>query len=229
MSFQAVSSTADEPTWLMKPGRNTGYTASENFLKRPPTSYSMPLLQRQTVTISSSTPPDQIIRHLTGHGCIDLTHDLDPPSSSGQPTAYGGFGLVYNEKLRDGRRVAIKALRVSLNTDDEADKLPKNNVLVSNEGVPMITDFGNAILQQGTLQFTETAKQSGFAPRWTAPEILDEREVRQSKESDVYALGMEIITGKVPYSHINNSKSYFSPLGPRTQTEAFYDDSLRQW
>ncbi|KAG8713454.1 hypothetical protein FRC08_013236 [Ceratobasidium sp. 394] len=95
--------------------------------------------------------------------------------------------------------------------------LKGNNVLVSNEGIPMITDFGNAVLQQGTLQFTETVKQNGFTPRWTAPEILDEKEVKQSKEADVYALGMrttcirashiasqEIITGKVPYFYINN-------------------------
>ncbi|KAG9092393.1 hypothetical protein FS749_015783 [Ceratobasidium sp. UAMH 11750] len=68
----------------------------------------------------------------------------------------------------------------------------------------MITDFGNTVLQQGTLQFTETVKQNGFTPRWTAPEILDEKEVKQSKEADMYALGMEIITGKVPYFYINN-------------------------
>ncbi|KAG8756618.1 hypothetical protein FRC12_010509 [Ceratobasidium sp. 428] len=86
--------------------------------------------------------------------------------------------------------------------------MPQNNVLVSEDGTPMITDFGNAILEQGTMQFTETVKQNGFTPRWTAPEILDEREVRQSKEADVYALGMtvlEVITGRVPYSHINNT------------------------
>ncbi|KAG8745040.1 hypothetical protein FRC10_009014 [Ceratobasidium sp. 414] len=193
--------------------------------------------------------------HLTEHGCADLTLNLDPRSSSNTlPIAQGGFGFVYSEKLRDGRQVAIKALRVSFNADDAADKFPKraarelytwsrckhpnvlpllglakfqdqirmvslwmengslpsyldkypdlsrcdmvrdlalpNNVLVSNDGVPMITDFGNAVLQQGTLQFTETVKQGGFTPRWAAPEILDEREVKQSKEADVYALGM---------------------------------------
>ncbi|KAG8730357.1 hypothetical protein FRC10_002849 [Ceratobasidium sp. 414] len=247
--------------------------------------------------------------HLTEHGCVDLTHDLNPPSPSTQPVAHGGFGFVYNEKLRDGRQVAIKALRVSLNAGDEADKLPKraarelytwskcqhpnvlpllglvkfqdqirmvslwmengslpsyldkhpdlsrcdmthgdlkgNNVLVSSEGVPMITDFGNAALQQGTLQFTETARQSGFTPRWTAPEILDEREVKQSKEADVYALGMvnyfandigiirlsyatciqvshvssqEIITGKLPYFYINNIIALMRTIGIKNET-----------
>ncbi|KAG8687338.1 hypothetical protein FRC08_012043, partial [Ceratobasidium sp. 394] len=79
--------------------------------------------------------------------------------------------------------------------------LKGQNVLVSDQGVPMITDFGNAVLQQGTLQFTETMNAPQFTPRWTAPELLDDGP-KQSQEADVYALGMtilEIITGKVPY------------------------------
>ncbi|KAG9080753.1 hypothetical protein FS749_007910, partial [Ceratobasidium sp. UAMH 11750] len=246
-------------------------------------------------------PPDEIIEHLTEHGCADLTHDIDPPSSNNQPIAHGGYGSVFKENLRDGRKVAIKALRVPLDADDEVDKLPKraarelytwskcqhpnvlpllglaqvqdqirmvslwmengslpsylakypsldrcdmavrvcngleylhntgiihgdlkgNNVLVSSEGIPMITDFGNAVLQQGTLQFTETVKQSGFTPRWTAPEILDEREVKQSEEADVYALGMtilETITGKVPYSHINNIVALIKAIAIKNET-----------
>ncbi|KAG9124187.1 hypothetical protein FRC07_012502, partial [Ceratobasidium sp. 392] len=81
--------------------------------------------------------------------------------------------------------------------------LKGNNVLVSEEGVPMITDFGNAVLEQGTMQFTETVKQDGITPRWTAPEILEEK-TRQSKEADVYALGMEVITGKLPFYYKHN-------------------------
>ncbi|KAG9081613.1 hypothetical protein FRC07_014469, partial [Ceratobasidium sp. 392] len=235
-----------------------------------------------------------IIGHLTQRGCRDLTSDLDHSSLSVQPVSHGGYGFVYREKLSSGTHVAIKALRVSFNSDDEPDKLPKdlhsaqraarelytwskcqhvnvlpllglvlfqgqirmvshwmengslpdylkkhpeldrcdmarflsfleqsaqicdgvmylhragiihgdlkgNNVLVSEEGVPMITDFGNAVLEQGTMQFTETIKQGAFTPRWTAPEILDDREVKQSKEADVYALGMAVaIKNEIP-------------------------------
>ncbi|KAG8790758.1 hypothetical protein FRC12_011120 [Ceratobasidium sp. 428] len=88
--------------------------------------------------------------------------------------------------------------------------LKGNNVLVSEQGVPVITDFGNAVLEHGTMQFTETTKQNGFTPRWTAPEILEEK-VKESREADVWALGMtildlaqEIITGKLPYYYIRN-------------------------
>ncbi|KAG9125982.1 hypothetical protein FRC07_005362 [Ceratobasidium sp. 392] len=232
-----------------------------------------------TTSSSGNVPLDQIIAHLTEHGCRDLTSALDHSSLSVQPVSHGGYGSVYREKLSSGTQVAIKALRVPFGNDDEPDKLPKraarelyiwskcqhvnvlpllglvllqgqirmvslwmengslpdylnkhpeldrcdmsaqicdgvmylhhtgiihgdlkgNNVLVSEEGAPVITDFGNAVLERGTMQFTETMKLSGFTPRWTAPEILDEREVKQSKEADVYALGMAVaIKNEIP-------------------------------
>ncbi|KAG8791731.1 hypothetical protein FRC12_008263 [Ceratobasidium sp. 428] len=98
--------------------------------------------------------------------------------------------------------------------------LKGNNVLVSEQGVPVITDFGNAILEQGTMQFTETMKQNGFTPRWTAPEILDDQ-VRQSKEADVWALGMtvlEIITGKLPYYYIRSVVALIKAVAINNET-----------
>ncbi|KAG8713221.1 hypothetical protein FRC09_018962 [Ceratobasidium sp. 395] len=222
--------------------------------------------------INSKMPPVEIIEHLTAHGCRNLTHNLDSSSLSTEPVSHSGFSNVYLERLLNGTWVAIKVLRVPLDHDDEAGKLPKatarelyawskcqhpnvlpllglvvfkgqirmvsrwvgngslpfylekhpgtdrcdmstqicdgvaylhdigvihgdlkgSNVLVSEQDIPMITDFGNAVLEQGTLQFTETTKQSGFTPRWTAPEILND-EVTQSREADVYALGMTIL------------------------------------
>lgn len=77
------------------------------------------------------------------------------------------------------------------------------NILVSSDGVPMLTDFGNAKLAEATLAFTTTAAVS-FSPRWTAPEIL-EGSTSHSRAGDVYALGMailEIISGEVPFSRV---------------------------
>ncbi|KAG8791019.1 hypothetical protein FRC12_010363 [Ceratobasidium sp. 428] len=256
-------------------------------------------------------PPAEIIEHLTEHGCRDLTIDLDPSSFSAQPVSHGGYGYVYREKLRDGRRVAIKALRVPLDDDDEANQLPKraarelytwskcrhlnvlpllglalfqgqirmvsswaengslpsylekhpgidrcnmstqicggvaylhqtgvihgdlkgNNVLVSDQGVPVITDFGNAVLEQGTMQFTETVKQGGFTPRWTAPEILEDQ-VKQSREADVYALGMtilttqETITGKLPYYYIRNVVALIKAVAIKNETPKRPEESI---
>ncbi|KAG8791761.1 hypothetical protein FRC12_008182 [Ceratobasidium sp. 428] len=241
-----------------------------------------------------------VIEHLTKHGCEDLTKTLDESSAS--PVSAGGLGDVYRGSLRDKRLVAIKALRVSFDSDDEPDRLPKRaarelyawsqcnhfnvlpllglvqfegqirmvslwmengslpeylnqhpdtdrcnmsvqvanglsyihgtdiihgdlkgqNVLVSEKGVPMITDFGNAVLQRGNLQFTETRKAAQFTPRWTAsyfaPELLVSETVTLSKEGDVYALGMEIITGTVPYSDWTNEMSLIFAIGARNET-----------
>ncbi|KAF8604166.1 kinase-like protein [Ceratobasidium sp. AG-I] len=73
------------------------------------------------------------------------------------------------------------------------------NVLISDDGTPMLADFGNAILQESTLQFTTTTTRYALSARWAAPE-LTERLGMHSFAADVYALGMETITGKVPYS-----------------------------
>ncbi|KAG8717310.1 hypothetical protein FRC09_014451, partial [Ceratobasidium sp. 395] len=69
--------------------------------------------------------------------------------------------------------------------------LKGDNVLISNSGEPLITDFGNAALLERTLQFTSTTTKGQLSPRWTAPEILEGDAC--SFESDVYALGMTIL------------------------------------
>ncbi|KAG8782371.1 hypothetical protein FRC12_020904 [Ceratobasidium sp. 428] len=108
--------------------------------------------------------------------------------------------------------------------------LKGNNVLVSDQGVPVITDFGNAVLEQGTMQFTETVKQGGFTPRWTAPEILEDK-VKQSREADVYALGMtilvsEITTGKVPYYYIRNVVALIKAVAIKNETPKRPEESI---
>ncbi|KAG8705365.1 hypothetical protein FRC08_001704 [Ceratobasidium sp. 394] len=79
--------------------------------------------------------------------------------------------------------------------------LKGDNVLVSDAGEPLITDFGNAILQERTLQFTSSTTGTHLSTRWAAPELL-KGSVR-SFEADIFALGMtilEVITGNLPYA-----------------------------
>ncbi|KAG8706811.1 hypothetical protein FRC08_000851 [Ceratobasidium sp. 394] len=75
------------------------------------------------------------------------------------------------------------------------------NVLISKAGTASLIDFGNAVLGESTLQFTQTATNNGMTPRWTAPEIF--AGAKHDAASDVYSLGMTILeafTGKVPYT-----------------------------
>ncbi|KAG8728311.1 hypothetical protein FRC10_005090, partial [Ceratobasidium sp. 414] len=72
------------------------------------------------------------------------------------------------------------------------------NVLVSEDGNPLLADFGNATLQEYTLEFSKSSTGMPISPRWAAPEIL-KGDTMCSFEADVYALGMETITGSVPY------------------------------
>ncbi|KAG8793747.1 hypothetical protein FRC12_001757 [Ceratobasidium sp. 428] len=77
------------------------------------------------------------------------------------------------------------------------------DILIDNEGTPILIDFGNAVQSNSTLQFTSDGTVMGLTMRWAAPELFDDYEV--SVEADVYALGMtilEVFTGKVPYHYL---------------------------
>ncbi|KAG8723789.1 hypothetical protein FRC09_001757 [Ceratobasidium sp. 395] len=81
----------------------------------------------------------------------------------------------------------------------------QSNILISDAGEPLLSDFGNAILQERTLEFTDTTTKRSISLRWTAPELLSQ--CQYSPQADVYALGMtilEVVTGAIPYVGIKD-------------------------
>ncbi|CAE7110997.1 unnamed protein product [Rhizoctonia solani] len=76
------------------------------------------------------------------------------------------------------------------------------NILISNDGTPVLTDFGNSIHTNQSMKFTQTTSERSWTMRWTAPELIL-GSGSQSKAADVYALAMtiyEVMTGILPYS-----------------------------
>ncbi|KAG8695740.1 GTP-binding protein Rho1 [Ceratobasidium sp. 394] len=71
------------------------------------------------------------------------------------------------------------------------------NVLVSDTGTAKLADFGNTKLKEQSLQLT-TRTSPVYSLRWAAPEILESSPC--SIPADLYALGMETVTGDVPYA-----------------------------
>ncbi|KAG8697861.1 hypothetical protein FRC08_006266 [Ceratobasidium sp. 394] len=86
--------------------------------------------------------------------------------------------------------------------------LKAKNILVSDEGMVKLSDFGNSIfVSECSLEFTDTTNTVGGTTRWMAPELLDEDEsededTNRSQPADIYALGMtilEVMTARKPY------------------------------
>ena len=67
----------------------------------------------------------------------------------------------------------------------------QQNILMDDSGNARIADFGFTTVTQNLDSAQSAQCQRGFTPRWTAPEVLDERP--HSKESDVFSFAMVMI------------------------------------
>ncbi|KAH7337688.1 kinase-like domain-containing protein [Rhizoctonia solani] len=80
------------------------------------------------------------------------------------------------------------------------EDLKEVNILVSDEGVPVLINFGNALLAHHTLKFTQTTSNDSLMVRWASAKLIMESG-EPGKASDVYALVMVDVSTKL-YAHI---------------------------
>ncbi|KAF8514557.1 kinase-like domain-containing protein [Hysterangium stoloniferum] len=79
------------------------------------------------------------------------------------------------------------------------------NILVSDQGIPCLTDFGISRILGKVAGLTTTSSNVAGSLRWMSRELLNNE--RANEKSDVWAFGMtvlEILTKKQPYSDILN-------------------------
>lgn len=71
----------------------------------------------------------------------------------------------------------------------------QGNVLVSDEGIPVICDFGLAIALPGVMTTirTRTSKDGQGSQRWMAPELINDSDSTFSTATDVWAFGMTVL------------------------------------
>ncbi|KDN47111.1 hypothetical protein RSAG8_03888, partial [Rhizoctonia solani AG-8 WAC10335] len=105
------------------------------------------------------------------------------------------------------------------------------NILVSNDAIVKIGDFGNSILEECSLRCTATTNVGGGTTRWMAWELVhqpdppvgrgaatdseSEPAVDRSTMADVFALGMtvlEVVSGRLPYHERRTDASVISAL-----------------
>ncbi|EUC62835.1 kinase domain protein, partial [Rhizoctonia solani AG-3 Rhs1AP] len=96
-------------------------------------------------------------------------------------------GLAYLHR----NNIVSSTFQAALSKYDETldDDRFMANVLIAQDGTPMLMGFGNASLVGATLQFTATTSGPNYSLRWTAPEILRGKSAHTTA-GDVYSLGM---------------------------------------
>ncbi|KAG8764253.1 hypothetical protein FRC12_008216 [Ceratobasidium sp. 428] len=75
--------------------------------------------------ITSATTPEEIVLRLSIRGCTDMAEQLDLATCGERPISSGGFGDIYQGRLKDGTQVAIKTIRLYVGSGEQDKKILK--------------------------------------------------------------------------------------------------------
>ncbi|KAG8946385.1 hypothetical protein FRC03_001389 [Tulasnella sp. 419] len=104
--------------------------------------------------------------------------------------------------------------------------LKASNVLADDQGHARITDFGlSRVLQEGPSGFTTSSGITG-THRWMAPELFMTEGANYNTASDIYAMSLlilEIYTGKIPFSHLNDILFLMAIIKPTSPDRSHYE------
>ncbi|KAG6865015.1 hypothetical protein C0991_005657 [Blastosporella zonata] len=142
---------------------------------------------------------ESVTKTLVIKGSLILTDLTDNITRIGTcPAGYGSFAdvwmAVWNDPIdKRSRHVALKVLRTVM----VKEKLMKVNILIDENGCPIITDFGLSKVVED-LSDSITIASSFFAgsARWMAPELI-----RALIEDEA---GSQVATGGLPFPHRSN-------------------------
>jgi len=141
---------------------------------------------------ASELPSEWIVSAWMPHGSLRSYIEKHPHSSRGSFVIDIAQGLNYLHS----REPAIVH-----------GNLKADNVLIDGNGVARLCDFGlNWILEDTDLWNTSAASAQGKV-WWTAPELLEGKQQRATRKSDMYAYGMtcyETYADQLPFGHLGS-------------------------
>ncbi|KDQ08470.1 hypothetical protein BOTBODRAFT_37909 [Botryobasidium botryosum FD-172 SS1] len=111
--------------------------------------------------------------------------------------------------------------------------LKSSNILVSEQGVAFITDFGLSAVKsaQNAIDSNSSAWHRGGHPRWQAPELLLQEDAKRTEATDVFAFGrvmLEFLTGEIPFSELNSNQVLLEVIGYKHPARPRDDDAVER-
>ncbi|KAF8602302.1 kinase-like protein [Ceratobasidium sp. AG-I] len=150
-------------------------------------------VRRVLETVSSTMTAKEMFQCLLRHGCVDLSQSLDPGQYSVAALAGGSFGDIWQGRLLNGDKVAIKCLRFHVITEDSGKSLKRAAREMYSWSK---ANHGNVQTLIGIVMFQE---RLGMVSLWMEHGNLREY-IQKNTGVDRYDLCMQVTSG-VSYLH----------------------------